>query len=628
MLHRAPMSVRRGGVLTGSLGALLVAALLSGTPALAAPGDWPSGDWASVCVDADATYCIAEATVTPVGGAPTSMAELGLTASAATVPDESTTWMRWSVDGWAGQPAAVTGGEITLAIRTGSFVPRLTAAVAAGLRVSRSVDDAGRYTLTVTGTATHVDWTTGEFAAECVARQYCGDYDTMADDAGTGFRFEGRTQDLEGNAQNFIDVLDGAYFSTDAQAHTDTLSYDTEDADPYLWLGVLGNPQLDVHGDPVRSFATAWLPGGYFTATGITAEAAMTTGFDVVAASDGLTASLPVVASASDGGVRLDLPDIGVGAAIGELKVFHRPSGAAPGDTAPGPAHHVTVTGGQDSVLVGWQTPEVDGGAPVNGYRARAFSAAAGGTVVSRCDADADATSCQIWNLTDGETYHIAVSAITALGEGRAASRVEATAGEPMPDLPSEPRSVHLVPGVHRLAVSWIAPASDGGDPVGSYTVRAYRLGAGGAPIATCETQVPSHMCTLTGLTSGAKLYVGVTARNMMGAGPESVRASATVWTVASTPRGVTAASARSRITVRWLVVAATGGTPVTGYRAELYTAARGGSAAVRCTASAAARSCVTGTLKPGRTYYATVTALNAVGGSAQPTRVKVLVRR
>ena len=40
------------------------------------------------------------------------------------------------------------------------------------------------------------------------------------------------------------------------------------------------------------------------------------------------------------------------------------------------------------------------------------------------------------------------------------------------------------------------------------------------------------------------------------------------------------------------------------------------------------ARTCVTAALTPGRVYYATVTAVNAVGSSAQPTRVKVVVRR
>jgi hypothetical protein len=70
------------------------------------------------------------------------MTELGLAASAAALPDDYTTWLGGAVDGWADQPVAVTGGEITLVIRTGSFVPRFTTAAAAGLRVNRSVDEA------------------------------------------------------------------------------------------------------------------------------------------------------------------------------------------------------------------------------------------------------------------------------------------------------------------------------------------------------------------------------------------------------------------------------------------------------------------------------------------------------
>jgi hypothetical protein len=104
----------------------------------------------------------------------------------------------------------------------------------------------------------------------------------MADEAGTGFRFEGKTQDLEGNSQDFIDALDGAYLATDAQARTDLITYDTEGPDPYLELGVLGNPQLDGNGDPVRNFVTVWLPDSYLAAAGSTVDAAVATGFDVV----------------------------------------------------------------------------------------------------------------------------------------------------------------------------------------------------------------------------------------------------------------------------------------------------------------------------------------------------------
>jgi hypothetical protein len=202
-------------------------------------------------------------------------------------------------------------------------------------------------------------------------------------------------------------------------------------------------------------------------------------------------------------------------------------------------------------------------------------------------------------------------------------------AGEPVPVPPSAPLAVRVLPGPNRLSVTWTAPASDGGAPVGSYLARAYRTASGGTPFASCAATGTGRSCVLTGLPGGARVYVGVIARNPAGAGPEPVvRPSATTWTVAGPPRSVRATSSRGRVTVTWAVPATSGGTPVSGYRAELYTAVRGGNPAVRCTAAATARTCVTAALTPGRTYYASVTAANAVGLSAQPTRVKVLVRR
>jgi hypothetical protein len=591
--------------------------MLTATPALAAaPDDWPTGDWAASCADADSTYCIADATITPVGGQPTALADQGLTATATTLTDNATAWVSWGVDGWDGQPSEVTGGEISLSIRTSTFVPRFTTAAASGLTVSRSVDDAGNYTLTVTGHATPVAWSTADFAADCAAVQYCGEYDDMADEAGTGYRFEGRTQDLDGDSP-----LDGAYLYTDAQARTGSLTY----TDEYLWLGMLGNVQLDVNGDPVRNHVAAWLPDSYFAATGTTPDA----GFDLQTTSDGQTASVPVTASATDGGVLLDVPDIGVGAAMGELKVYPQESAAGPNDAAPGPPHDVTVTPEQEAIQVEWQEPESDGGSPVTGYRARAFDAETGGSVVTRCDAEAGQTSCEIPGLEDGVTYYVSVSAFSTLGEGPTAGRTEVVAGEPGAAPPSEPRLVKVAPGANRLTVTWAVPESDGGAPIDYYSVQAYRTAVGGEPVGWCEADAPRRTCTLTGLPAGARIYVGVTATNEAGAGPEQpVRPSAIAWTVAGAPRSVAAKSARSKVTVSWAAPVSTGGIALSGYRAELYTAAKGGSVVAKCTVSGSARTCTTGSLKAGKTYYATVTALNAVGGSAQPARVRVLVRR
>jgi hypothetical protein len=97
---------------------------------------------------------------------------------------------------------------------------------------------------------------------------------------------------------------------------------------------------------------------------------------------------------------------------------------------------------------------------------------------------------------------------------------------------------------------------------------------------------------------------------------------------VAGAPRGIATTSSRGKVTVNWTPPAALGGTAVTGYRAEFFTAAKRGTATGKCTAAGTARTCVISSLKVGRTYYLTVTATNAVGVSAAPARIKVLVKR
>src|SRR4051794_19104409 len=208
--------------------ALLAGVLLPVVPAAAEP------------VEDCAGFCVASATITPVGGSATPLADLGLNA---TVADGGDGTLGWSIDGWTGQPAAVIGGAVSLVIRTGEFVPRLTTAVAADLGVARSVDTSGAYTLTVTGQAAPVAWTTGPDAADCAAGLFCGDYDAMADDAGTGYRFSGETRDLDGESAEYVAGLDGAYLATNAQGLGEPFTYDPDE--PGLGLGRFGNPQLD-----------------------------------------------------------------------------------------------------------------------------------------------------------------------------------------------------------------------------------------------------------------------------------------------------------------------------------------------------------------------------------------------
>ncbi|WP_433789950.1 fibronectin type III domain-containing protein [Actinoplanes sp. CA-252034] len=626
----------------------LLAALPLGLAPAQTPDDLPAGAWETTCAGPESVYCIASATITPAGGSSQPVATAGLAVSAVTQSDDYGDWVRWSVEDWAGKPASVTGGTLELVLRTGTFVPRFTNATAAGLRVSRSVTD-GKYELTISGRATPTAWRTD---TDCTAGYSCGDSDTTADP--TVYRFEGRTQDLEGSAGVYTTGLDGAYLATDAQARADLLTYDPGGSPP-VSLGVLGNPQLDASGEAVRNVLTIFLPAPYFAAAGTSAAAAASTGFDLVTSGDA-TVPQRVTATATDGGVRLEAPDIGLGADLATAALYSRASRAGT-TTAPGAPAAVQGEGGAGTATVFWQPPSRTGGSAVTRYRARAYAAAGGGAVAGSCETTD--SYCTIDGLDAGGTYHVAVSAVNALGEGDPAARVAVVAtavpdpgpspspsptpspepvpsGEPEPSAsptpgpvdgarpPYAPQDLDLTPGARRITVTWVVPDSDGGSAITGYTARAFRTATGGAPEASCQAPGNRYTCVLTGLTGGRKLFVEVTATNAAGTGPAQTRVAATPWTVPGAPRSVTAKSSDRKVTAGWKAPESNGGAAITGYRAEV--SGKSGVVA-RCTAPAASRACTIKKLKKGSNLTLRVLAVNAAGVSAPSKAVKIKVK-
>jgi hypothetical protein len=212
MLLRTTSPLRR---LAASFG-LVTAVLLNAVPASAgavSPGVVPVGPWASSCAGTGAQYCVERVTVTAAGGVAQPAPKLDVRVSAT----DDLTAFDWSINGWKAQSAAVRTGEVTLVVRTGRFVPRFTSAAARDIRVSRTVDSAGNFTMTVTGRPVHVAWDlAGEYADFCTSGWSCGEDDSMARPGDTGYRFEGRTQDLEGYGTDFLTAMDGSYVATGA----------------------------------------------------------------------------------------------------------------------------------------------------------------------------------------------------------------------------------------------------------------------------------------------------------------------------------------------------------------------------------------------------------------------------
>ncbi len=93
--------------------------------------------------------------------------------------------------------------------------------------------------------------------------------------------------------------------------------------------------------------------------------------------------------------------------------------------------------------------------------------------------------------------------------------------------LPGAPTGVTAIPGDGQATVSWIAPTTDGGRQITSYTVTA-------STGQTCTTS-GGLSCVVTGLTNGSPTTVTVTATNTVGisapsAPPTPVTAAAASW--------------------------------------------------------------------------------------------------
>jgi fibronectin type 3 domain-containing protein len=209
--------------------------------------------------------------------------------------------------------------------------------------------------------------------------------------------------------------------------------------------------------------------------------------------------------------------------------------------------------------------------------------------------------------LTNGTTYFYVVSALNSVGESANSAQASAMPVAP-PQPPAVPAGLHATAGNAQVALTWSASTG-----ASSYHVKRSTTTGGpytevGAPTGTNFTD--------TGLTNGTTYFYVVSAVNSVGESANSSQASA--MPVAPTqppaaPAGLHATAGNAQVTLGWNASAG-----ATSYHVKRSTTSGGPYTQVG--APTATNFSDTG-LTNGTTYFYVVSALNAVGESANSTQ-------
>ena len=264
---------------------------------------------------------------------------------------------------------------------------------------------------------------------------------------------------------------------------------------------------------------------------------------------------------------------------------------ATPGSVPTAPTN-LTAIPTNGAATVTWSAPSDNGGVPVTSY---VVTASPGGASCTSAT-----TSCTVPGLTNAQSYTFNVVAVNAVGTSPASS--PSAPVTPMGP-PSAPQSLTLTPSSGAIAVTWTAPANNGGSAVTGYVVTA------SPGSVTCTVTATS--CTLSGLTNATTYQVSVVVVNALGTSP-ATSATATPAGAPTAPTNVAASPGPSSATVTWSAPSNNGGSAIVGY--TVY------SSPDRHSCTTATTSCVVTGLVNGVSYNFTVVAFNAVASSSPST--------
>ena len=300
------------------------------------------------------------------------------------------------------------------------------------------------------------------------------------------------------------------------------------------------------------------------------------------------------------------------------------PTTTAVPSSVPGAPTSVSGTASNASVALTWTAPSSNGGAAITDYVVQ-YSSNSGTTWTTFAGSVSSATSATVTGLTNGTGYIFHIAATNSVGTGSYST--SSSVVTPV-TTPGAPTSVSATAGNASVALTWTAPASNGGSAITDYDVE-YSSNAGTTWTTFTDGVSTAASATVTGLTNGTAYTFRVSATNAFGTGATATSSSVTPATVPSPPSPIVvaetaAASALVQINTASaaargsLVTSVVASCTATGFPTLTYT----WSASLGTNPAGTYPALTTSWATPvaGAIYTCSVTATNSVGTSTAAT--------
>jgi len=273
----------------------------------------------------------------------------------------------------------------------------------------------------------------------------------------------------------------------------------------------------------------------------------------------------------------------------------------------PSMPENVFASPGNLFVILTWNPPLNNGGAPITSYKVYRGTSSYG-------EAFLVSVSSSVFTYNDtvvspGVTYYYRISAVNSGGEGAMSIEVYAT---PYTHA-SAPRNLVATSGNNSITLTWNPPISDGGSTIISYDI----LRDTSPGVTSWYITVDGSMLSFvdTGVVSGVKYYYAVRTVNAAGYSPLSNEVNATAKGTPGAPVLLSAVGGSRKVTLTWAVPLSDGGSPITSY--QIWRGTSPENMVFLVSVSGSATSGTDWWATPGVNYYYKVRAVNAAGPGA-----------